>query len=89
MAGEMKGRKDGREERDRHLSDLSPPASEPSSLIPAGMSMSLGIQPRTNNACGHPSLHFPPKHILSKFYKWTLEGTPAGQITPNIVNFFF
>lgn len=32
---------------------------------------------------------FPPKHILGKFYEWTLEGTPAGQIAPNIVNFFF
>lgn len=90
--GGVKGRREeGRgTERDRLRTDLSTPAFEHSSPIPAGMYTSPGIQPRTNNARGYPSLHFPPQsNLLSKFHEWTLEGTPAGQITPNIVNFFF
>lgn len=58
-------------------------------LKPAGMRASPGIQPRANKASGHPHHTIPtPKHVLNKFCKRTLEGTPAGQISPNIVNFF-
>lgn len=56
MGGGVKGRREGGRgtERDRHLTDLSTPASEHSSLIPAGYT-SPGTQPRTNTACGRPS----------------------------------
>lgn len=88
MGGGKKGEREGTA-RDGYLTDSSALALELSSLIPAGMCTSLGMQLRTNHACGHPSGHSPPKHTLSPFCKWTLEGTLAGHITPNIVNFFF
>lgn len=52
-------------------------------LKPAGMRASPGIQPRANKASGHPHHTIPtPKHVLNKFCKRTLEGTPAGQLSP-------
>lgn len=87
--GEERREEERRTERDEYLSDFSTLAFEHSSLIPAGMCTSLRSNQELTMLVA--TLHYisPPKLIVSKFYKWTLEGTLAGQITPNIVKLFF
>lgn len=83
------GRTGWEEEAERQTYWLLHFALEIEALKPAGMRASPGMQPRANKASGHPHHTTPtPKPVLNKFCKRTLEGTPAGQISPNIVNFF-